>query len=260
MSRRSWRSPAWRWGALGVGGALGWSLLMMPMTTRQGVDFAVSEHRIPLYLKGLSFLDRHYQSRDLARQVTSGVSSDRDRVLTIFAWTRRSIRPTPPQLPVVDDHIWHIIVRGYGEDDQMADVFTTLATYAGVPAFWDVAKIEDQGRLVLSFAKVDDRWAMFDVAHGLVFADAGGRFFEVQELLARPELVDAVAGALATSGIPYRTYLAQLGSFQVPAMLRAHKQMPLRRLGYEAKLRLHLLEDAEARAASRPSPSAGGER
>lgn len=219
--RRAWSR---RWLLIGLVGLAGWALLLMPAPTRQGVDFTVSVHRLPLYLKALGFVDRHYQYHHLARQITAGVSSDRDRALAVFTWTRQHIHPTPPELPVIDDHIWHIIIRGYGEDDQMADVFTTLATYAGVPAFWDVVEVKHRGRLVLSFAQIDTRWVVFDVAHGTVFADAEGRFFEVEELLAHPE------------------------SFHVPAMLRARKQMPLPRLVFEIKRACRLIADREPSA------------
>ncbi len=229
--------------AFGIAG-----ILAMPTTTRQGVDFTVSVRQLPLYLKALSFVDRHCQYRHLARQVTVGLSSDRERVLRLFEWTRQQVRPTPPGFPIVDDHILHIIIRGYGEPDQMADVFTTLATYAGIPAFWEaVQRDEGPGRLVFSFAKVDGRWAVFDVAHGVVFTDPHGRFLDVQDLLTHPEFVEASVGTRAPHGIPYQQYLQQLRPLEVAPILRAQKQMPWPRLLYEVQLRLHLIEDAEAR-------------
>ena len=190
------------------------AVLWAPVTMRQGVNFQVTTYRIPLYLKILSFIDRHCQYQWLVSTITKDCSSPEARVLALYTWTREHIRPTPPNLPVIDDHVWHIIVRGYGQDDQMADVFTTLAMYADIPAFWQVVKLKDgSANIILSFVRVHGRWTMFDVARGLVFANADGRFFEVQELLAHPERVDAVAGALAPRGIPYRTYVAALGPF-----------------------------------------------
>lgn len=222
-------------------GVLVVGLMMAPATTRQGVNFTVTTHQLPLYLKLLSFMDRHYQYRYIAQQVTAGLSSDRERAARLLDWTRRQIHPTPPGLPVVDDHILHIIIRGYGEPDQMADVFTTLATYAGVPAFWEVVKIEEKGRLILSFAKIDGRWAVFDVARELMFTDAHGQPVDVRELALHPELTDAVVGNEAPYGIPYRRYVERLSAFQVPAVLRAEKQMPLRRIWYEVALHLRFM-------------------
>jgi len=103
------------------------------VTTRQGKDFQVSTREIPVYVKVLDFLHRHYKYEALAKQITRGLSTDQERVLTAFDWTSRNIRQTPEGWPVVDDHILNIIILGQGLDDQMADVFTTLSTYAGVP-------------------------------------------------------------------------------------------------------------------------------
>ncbi len=240
------RRPSWRgWLIAAAVLAAGGGLLLAPATTRQGVDFTVSVHRLPLYLKALSFIDRHCQYRHLARQITEGMPTDREQALALFAWTRQHIQPPPPQLPVVDDHVWHIIVRGYGQADQMADVFTTLATYAGMPAFWRTVKL-DGGRLALSFVRVEGGWRMCDVARGLMFTDTDGRWADVEALQERPDLIDQIAGTAAPDGIPYRRYAeAALRPFLVPDVLRARKQMPLPRLAFEVKRALHLIPDHE---------------
>lgn len=207
-----------------------WGMASSPATTRQGVDFQVSAKPIPLYVKAVDFLHRHSHYRLLAEEITGGLPSDRERVLAVFEWTRQHIRDTPKGWPVVDDHVLDIIIRGHGLDDQMADVFTTLATYAGVPAFWW------PGSVVLSFARVDGRWRMFDVANGVVFTDAQGRLADVHELLAQPSLIDAAAGGLTAGGQLYAEYARKrLGSFEVPAVLRAEQQMPLPRLACEIR-------------------------
>lgn len=214
-----------------LGGA---GLAMAPATTKQGVNFRVSSRAIPLYAKALGFLYRDAQYRLLADEATREAQTDEGRAVAVFEWTRQRIRQTPPGWPIVDDHILDIIVRGYGEDDQMADVFATVATYAGLPAFWRVAKVSG-GRLVLAFARVDGRWTMVDVAHGLMFTGAGGRLADVHALIADPTLVRAVAGALAPEGVAYAQYVAQLHPFRVPEVLRAAHQMPWPRLLFEVK-------------------------
>lgn len=224
-----------------VGGVAGLCLIlgsaglaMVPATTKQGVNFQVSARTIPLYAKALGFLYRDSQYRLFADQATGGSQTDEERAVAVFEWTRQRIRQTPPGWPIVDDHILDIIVRGYGEDDQMADVFATVATYAGLPAFWRVVR-SAEGRLVLAFARVDGRWTMVDVAHGLMFTDAGGRLADVQALIADPTLVRAAAGALAPEGVAYEQYVAQLYPFLVPEVLRAAHQMPWPRLLFEVK-------------------------
>lgn len=219
-----------RWVVIGalLFGAL-WRTATLPVTTRQGVDAQLRTSTLPLYVKALDFLHRHAHYRLLAGAITQDLHSDRERVLAIFEWTRRTIRQTPWDWPVVDDHVLHIVIRGHGTADQMADVFTTLATYAGLPAFWR------QGPLVLSFVRVDGRWAVFDVANGLAFTDPSGAFIRAEELLREPTLAQAVAGPLAPSGRPYGWYVERLAPFTVPEPLRAELQMPWPRFLFELR-------------------------
>jgi hypothetical protein len=113
----------------------------MEVTTQQGLNFEVSSHRLPLYLKALQFIDRSVQYEQIATEITHADVSDTDRLLSIFEWTKRRVRDTPRDWPVVDDHILHIIIRGHGLNDQQADVFATLATYAGIPTFWAKVRV-----------------------------------------------------------------------------------------------------------------------
>lgn len=206
--------------------------LSAPATTRQGVNFVVSPTRIPRYVKILGFLHRDAEYRLLARQITQGLAGDEARARAVLRWTRDHIVPTPDGWPIIDDHVQHIIIRGHGLDDQMADVFTTLLTYAGVRAFWRPLKLTDGGPiLILSFADVEGRWAVFDVARDVIFADEQGRLLDVETLA-----VDPRWGSGATPwGVPYSAYLARLQPFAVPRILRARQQMPMPRLVYEAR-------------------------
>ena len=217
-----------------VVGALGISTA--PATTRQGVNYAVSNRTLPSYVKLWDFLDRHFHYALLAKQITQGLRSDEERALAIFKWTRAHIRPTPPDWAVVDDHILHIVIRGHGLDDQMADVFTTLSTYTGVPAFWNRVRLDGPTRgLVLSFARLDGRWAVFDVANGFVFRDAQGHLASVEELAANPQLIAFTVRDLEPGGRPYPDYLAACVPLEVATPLRAELQMPWPRFWYEIR-------------------------
>lgn len=238
--------------AAGAGAVLLYAL-SAPATTRQGVDFVVSTTRIPRYVKILGFLHRDAQYRLLARQITEGLAGDDARALAVFRWTRRHILPTPDGWPIVDDHVLHIIIRGHGVDDQMADVFTTLLTYTGVPAFWKPVKPAGTGPLlILSFAKVDGRWTVFDVAHNLIFADARGRLLDVRALAADPALTEAVAGGARPGGRSYADYIARLQPFTVPDILRAQTQMPWPRVVWEARRVLPLGRGIPAASTAMP--------
>ena len=130
-------------------------LLNIKVTTRQGVNYQVHTIRIPLYLKILDFMDRHYNYKQLVQRIIKNEHDKQERVMKIFSWTYHNIRKQPEELPVVDDHVWHIIVRGYGVSDQSCDVFATLCNYTGIDAFFHSFKEEGKDeKITLSFAKL----------------------------------------------------------------------------------------------------------
>jgi hypothetical protein len=213
-----------------VGIVLGVSIL--PVTTRQGVDFVVTTHHLPLYLKAIEFVDRDLNYRVLARTITAGRTTEEARVLAIFDWTRDHIRDLG--FPVVDDHIWHVIIRGYGVADQKADVFTTLATYSGVRAYWIYLGTRDE-RLPLSLASIGGRWCLFDVANGVAFRKARRRLLSADEVARRPSLIDAVAPGRTYLGRAYAEYFRDFEPPTPPDTLRAEQQMPWPRLYFEIR-------------------------
>lgn len=175
----------------------------------------VQEFRLPLGVKISEFLIRDYWYRRLAGEITRGIRDPEARLEASLSWTRERIRPIPPGWPVVDDHILYTIVRGYGEEEQTADVFTTLASYAGVPSFWGVVQRE-QGRSVLSFCLLNKRWTVWDAARGTAFRNPDGSMTRVSDLSREPGM-------------------AGLAHFFVPRFTRPQKQMPLPRLICEAQ-------------------------
>lgn len=221
--------------------ALAAFVLTRQVTTRQGVNHTVTEHRVPLYVKATDFVNRSVQYEQIATRVAGDLPSAESRVLAIFEWTCRNIRPTPEGLPVVDDHILNIITRGYGQPDQQADVFATLATYAGVPAFWETLRLrESRGSLILAFARVGGRWRVFDVAAGLAFRNRDNELATLEEIRQAPDAVPAARRDLMIGTISYGERLKRAAMPEVPDPLRAELQMPGARLWHEVKALLHL--------------------
>lgn len=217
-----------------------WGVMGPRATTRQGMNYQVSERTLPLYVKAIDFLHRHYAYRHVVDTIVERSASDHARLLAIFEWTRRQIRPTPADWPIVDDHILHIIIRGYGTSDQMADVFTTLLVYAGVPAFWKVVWLPQESKpLILSFARVQGRWIVCDVANGFLFKNAQGEFASVEEIVTDPSLVTLTAGTMELRGIPYVKYFEDFIPPPIPDPLRAQLQMPWPRMAYELRRAWH---------------------
>ena len=207
-----------------------------PVTTRQGVNRDVTIHRLPLYVKAFEFLDRNAQYVQLSQEVAGASSTDEQRLLAAYDFTRRRIRDTPDGWPVVDDHILNIVIRGFGLNDQLSDVCALLATYSGVPAFWSKVKASgtDDG-IIFTFASVDGRWVVLDVANGFLFRHRDGHLATPAEVAADPTTRPEGTRTLMIRSTPYTRILDQLRMPPVPRPLRAELQMPWPRLWYETK-------------------------
>ncbi len=219
-----------------LGGLLG--LLVVPVATRQATNFQVTTRRIPWVVKWTEFLLRDYEYRDLANRLTRGLTTEEMKANALLLWTHDHIRPAPPEWPVVDDHISHIIIRGYGEEDQMADVFTTLATYSGIPSFWRPIRSSAlpgaDWVAILSFAKIRGRWTAWHVAGGVPFRDPAGKLPSVEQLASNPEMLQFTLGSLPSLDGQYLPLIREaLAHFTVPETLRAEKQMPIPRVFFE---------------------------
>jgi hypothetical protein len=208
----------------------------LEVTTKQGLNFEVSTHRLPLYLKAVQFIERSAEYQQIAAEVTASATSDADRVLKVFEWTRRRLRPTPEGWPIVDDHILNIIIRGHAVNDQYADVFATIATYGGVLAFWSKVPLERRPGVILSFALVEGRWRVLDVANGVVFRTPAGDLATLADIAARPDIIPTTVGAIDVNGVSYADVVARASMPPVPDPLRAELQMPSIRLWHEMKV------------------------
>lgn len=159
------------------------AILNVSVTTRQGVNYSWHTIRMPLYLKILDFLDRHYNYKALVKRIIQDKDGKEERAMKILKWTYENIRRNPEGMPVIDDHVWHIIVRGYGVDDQYQDVFTTLCNYAGMNAFFSLADPGNyQPKKPLSFVRLESGWSVFDAYNGTYFKNTKEEMADIEDL------------------------------------------------------------------------------
>jgi hypothetical protein len=204
-----------------------------PTTRSVGTNFVVTQQQLPLWVKAMEFIDRDINLERTADAVLAGVAGDEAKVRAALAWTIANVKPAPPGLAVVDDHIWNIVVRGYGTTDQQADVFTTLLSYSGVPAFWTMVGREPD-EIPISYAKVGGRWCMVDVRRDIIFRTASGTLVAASDAEQDPAILQA---AVATQP-DAEAYLLHFAGFHAPPPpdeLRADMQRPLRRLSFEMR-------------------------
>lgn len=208
-------------------------ILNINVTTQKGTNYQWYSVKIPLYLKILDFFDRHYNYKELTKTIIKDAKNDEERVMKIFTWTCENIRGVPYGFPIIDDHVWYIIVRGYGAADQYSDVFTTLCNYAGIDAFFSLVDTKDRVRIIpLSFVKIKEKWCVFDPFRGVYFKNNKGSLADVKVIKSGRYSVQGRTGAIE---MDYSSYISNLPSIKDMGFKRANIQSPLNRLLFEIK-------------------------
>lgn len=204
-------------------------ILNLPVTTKQGIDGIVRTFKIPLYIKIIEFLDRDYWYRILAEEITRGSVTDKEKVMAIFNWVIDNIHKPPKGFVIFDDHVLNIIMRRYGARDQMADVFTTLCVYSGVPAFWRFESLRKGERfhyIEVSYVLLDNKWRVFDVSRNTFFLNKDGEIASLEDILSDISIVQ-------NKEVPYEDYFKNLKPINKNFISKEQKQMPLFRIIYE---------------------------
>lgn len=235
MKRRVWVTLA----VLGLF-ALAIIFLNIKVTTLQGINYQKKTITIPLYLKLLDFFDRHFNYQQLLKRIVNSSSAPEDKAMRIFQWSYEHIHKVPEGLDIVDDHVWHIIIRGYGTQDQSADVFTTLCNYVRMPAFFSWVKADERReRIVFSLVRIKGEWRVFDAYRGVYFLNSDGGFADVGNLKEGEYFIKYLEPRV--SDYPdYQAYLANLDDPDMSrSITRPQIQSPWRRLGYQLKKWLH---------------------
>lgn len=205
--------------------------LNYPVTTKRGIDYRVEVLKIPLYLKIAEFLSRDYHYKKLTKDITFGCKNDTEKALKIFKWVTANIKKTPEGFKVIDDHIWNIIVRGYGAGDQFSDVFVTLCVYAGIPAFRGSLSAKDSlSRILVSYVRLNGCWVIFDPYYKIYFKKEDGNLACVDDILRRPQIIEEnVSNSGLANSLEYAKYYNNLKAVSEPKRLKAWNHMPFRR-------------------------------
>lgn len=191
---------------------------------------------MPLFLKILDFYDRHYNYNLLSRKIVLGARDDDEKVMRIFEWTYRNIKRIPQGLPVIDDHIWYTIVRGYADKDQFSDIFATLCNHAGVKAlFSDIYSLDGKKGIVLSFVRLRNNWHVFDPYNGVYFIQGGGGLAQISNIKAGSFKIASLTPHSQYDEAEYMVFLNHLPDVENIGLTRASTQSPLNRLFFEVQ-------------------------
>ncbi len=171
-----------------IAGAAGVVLLALlvgqiPTSGLEAVDDRIIVHRMPLWEKAAKFYIRHREFRQWAEEAAGGETYPQRRVLRLMEWTRNVVKPIPSGLPLIDDHISHIVLRHYGNDGQLAEVFTALATYTGNEGRWHWANPLERVKesFCLSFVISERGRMVFDVTNGGWYETLAGNITTIED-------------------------------------------------------------------------------
>jgi len=210
--------------------------------TRQGINDKVTAIKIPLYLKVHNFFNRHMNYHWTVNQIINGKMTDQQKAEAIFVWTVQHVMQQPPQLPVIDDHPWHIIVRGYGQVDQMTDVFAVLSNYAGLKSF--ILKCEsvddsNPGCITLGAVFFDGTWHLCDLYNQKIFLNDQNKWASTSELAASDWKVKYMGNStLNNVSVHYKSYFQKLNIINYNKLYQNHRsaiQDPLSRFRFFLK-------------------------
>jgi hypothetical protein len=223
------RSRRFRWVAGVVSLAALVAALHWPVTTFRAVDDRLETRQIRLYEKAVDFVSRDLQARRLVREITGGLHTPEARILAILDWVVEHVQPIPPGFAVVDDHVFHVVHRGYGAPYQRIEVFTLLASHAGMPSGLAPIGMEPAVALV----RIGAAAHVFDVVNGVAFFRSDGELATVEDLIAEPALVIAACPG-GECGSRYERLVGSLNDLR-PNLVHMESQRPLTRLRMEVR-------------------------
>ncbi len=208
-------------------------LLNINVTTRQCINYQCYPIKLSLYLKILDFLDRDYNYKHLVKLITEGAKTPQERIMKIFEWTYKNLKEIPEGFPVIDDHVWHIIVRRYGTNDQFCDVFATLSNYAGLEAFYSWIYTSDHVKSIpFCFVKIEKKWRVFDPYCGVYFKDKTGNLADIVALKSGSWTAEGNKEGMNSD---YALYFHNFTAIKEIGLNRTNIQSPLKRLLFEIK-------------------------
>ncbi len=214
-----------------------WVAGRIPATTRVGINYIVIQKDISLREKAVHFLSRHLAMRRLARDITGNKRTAVEKALAIQSWVVDNIM-TPKragELPIIDDHPYSIVIRGYGTREQRSDLLTILCGYAGIPAELYRLTHPRTGRSIyLALLRLKDKSYLFDPGYDNVFYAKAGRLASLDELLEDLAPVKKAKNQPVIHGVPYVDYFSGIRRVsRFRRFTRADLQMPLPRIFYE---------------------------
>ncbi len=123
-----------------------------------------------------SFFSGKARVKKLALAIVEDQTTELEKAQALLDWVQLHVRPqtSAPTTVITDDYV-NIIKRGWGQCDQMAHVFATMATYVGLDA-QQLQLFTDEGVSphTLAMVKIDGKWRIASIWRGVIPKNAKG--------------------------------------------------------------------------------------
>ena len=147
-----------------------------------GINYHVSEYKIPLYLKLYNFYGRHLNYDYLVNDIVKNSKSDLERVIIISKWAHNNIKKIPDNIEVIDSHPLTIAKRRLGTKEQFSDLLSVMLVYADIEsALW---YYKNDHRNAVTLFKVSGSWSVIDPYYGVIFVNNSKQHASIDELSA----------------------------------------------------------------------------
>ncbi len=208
-------------------------VLNIKTSIRQGINGKYHLITMPLYMKVSDFIVRGNRYDLLVDNILENTNGDIEKLNALFEWTSKNIRPIPANFPIVDDHVDNIIIRGYGSDDQSADVFTTLAVVAGFKAgIYLIGAPPDKKLHAISIVENDGKMLLFDTYCRFYFLNNDNEIASISDVAKDINLVRKISQDFKYAKRDYYEFYQNLIPVESIGWTKADLQIPSKRLIY----------------------------
>ena len=156
------------------------AILNISTTQLIGINYKVTEYKIPLYLKLYNFYGRHLNYDYMVDTITRNSKSDIEKVIAISKWVNDNIKKKPDNIDVIDSHPLTIAERRLGTKEQFFDLLSVMLVYADIDAFMWYYK-EDYIDAITLF-KVNGNWSAIDPYYGVAFINNQNNYASITEV------------------------------------------------------------------------------
>lgn len=146
-------------------------------TTRKiAINYNKFEYEIPVYLGIFDFLNRHYNYKNLVKQININQKNNESSILNTAKWVNQNIQKIQEGVDLVDSDPLTIVKRRLGEKYQFSDILCVLLVYLNIDSYF--LNTSDP----LTLFKVNNYWSVLDPYYGIYFINEKGNFASIEEL------------------------------------------------------------------------------